>query len=134
MLYRTDISTGTAGEYKYLIVNIDESNARLCGGLPATAANRAGKEFATGEDYLRIEYRKLYLQGENADGKTVRRSIIACDPDDDLYSNGGTVNLGFMTDDDSLEVVACSVTGVVGEKRTLPFEGDSGLDDGTPAE
>lgn len=130
MLYRTDIPTGTEGEYKWRVLNIDESNAKLTGGLEATPGNEAGKEFCTDQDFSRMEERKLLLEGETAGGKTVRRSIIACDPGNALVASGGTTVVGVMVGNES-EAVTMYVSGVVGEKRTFRKTTDTGLDDTT---
>jgi len=130
MLYRTDIPASTEGEHKWRILNVDESNAKLTGGLEATPGNEAGKEFCTDQDFARMEERQLLLEGQTAAGKTVRRSLIACDPDNTLVANGGTTVVGVMVGNES-EAVTMFVSGVVGEKRTFRKTVDSGLDDTT---
>jgi len=129
MLYRTDIPDG-GGEFKYLILNIDEGNAELTGGLAATPGNLGSVTIATNRDYLNLTPRKLYLRGITADGKTVSRSIIACDPTNALVASGGSTVMAFFTATNTVENVTMFVSGVAGEKRTLVRTLDSGLDDG----
>lgn len=131
MLYETDIPDGADG-FKFLILNIDESNAKTLGALEATPGNQADKEFAVqGQDFLTIRPRYILLQGETSDGKTVRRRWPACDPNNTLVVNGGTTVQGVFTGPNTVEDVTFSVTGVVGEKRTLVAAQDTGLDDGS---
>lgn len=128
MLYKTDIPDSAGTGRKYRIVNVDESNAKLTGGLEATPGNESGLEFAGDQDYIRLELRRLLLEGTTAGGKTVRRSIVACDPDNTLVANGGSTVMGVMVNNSS-EDVTMYVSGVVGEKRTFRKNFDSGLDD-----
>lgn len=130
MLYITDIPNAAGDDKKRLILNVDESNAKLTGGVEYTPGNLGALELADATDYVRIEPRRLLLEGVTAGGKTVRRSIIACDPDNALVANGGTTVLGVMVGNES-EAVTFFVSGVVGEKRTIPKTTDTGLDDGT---
>lgn len=135
MLYRTDIPDDAGTGFKYLILKLDESNSKALGGEAATDANIAGKEFATqGTDYLKIEPRYVLLEGKTTGGVTVRRKWVAPDPTDDLYAEGGTVQGIVNVTATTIELVTFSVSGMVGEKRTVrrPLL-DSGLDDGTAA-
>ncbi len=134
-IYITDIADSAGTGKKVIVINGDESNARTTGGVAATTANTAGKEFASqGKDYLAITPRYILVQGINGAGEIVRRKLIAYDPDNTLFKTGGTVSLGVMTDGVTAESVTFSVTGVVGEKRTLvPALIDTGLTDGSAA-
>jgi hypothetical protein len=132
MLYETDIPASGDDEFKHLILNLDESNSKDVGMVEATTANQAGLEFAVqGQDYLNIRPRYILIQGVTTDGKTVRRRITAGDPSNPLVVNGGTLTQAVFTGPQTVESVVFSVTGVVGEKRTLVPADDTGLDDGT---
>jgi len=132
MLYVTDIISSDNTSYKRLILSVDESNAKLTGGVEATPANIAAVELAgIKQDFLNIQYRQLLLEGKTTDGKTVRRSIIACDPENTLVANGGTTVMKVFVGPNTVEDVTMFVSGVVGEKRTFIRTIDTGLDDGT---
>jgi hypothetical protein len=131
MLYRTDIPDSGDG-WKYMILNLDEGNSKTIGMEEATPATESGKEFVVqGKDFLTLTPRKLLLQGKTSDGKTVRRSWVAGDPENTLVVNGGTTVQGVFVAANTVENVTFAVTGVVGEKRTLRQTTDTGLDDGT---
>ena len=128
MLYTTDIVDG--GETKSIVLKLDESNAKLGGGVEATPANIAAATLAVATDYQRLEPRYMNLEGVTAGGKTVRRKVIVCDPANVLFNAGGTTVMGVMVGNVS-EAVTMNVTGTVGEKRTFFKTTDTGLDDGT---
>lgn len=131
MLYRTDIPDSGDG-WKYMILNLDEGNSKTIGMEEASPANEADKEFVIqGKDFLSLTPRKLLLQGTTSSGKTVRRSWVAGDPENTLVVNGGTTVQGVFVGANTVEDVTFTVTGVVGEKRTLRQTVDTGLDDGT---
>jgi hypothetical protein len=130
MLYITDIPNAAGDDKKRLILNVDESNAKLTGGLEYTPGNLGTLELASNKDFVRMDYRRLHLEGKTSGGKTVRRSIIACDPDNALVANGGTTVMGVMVGNES-EAVTMFVSGVTGESRTIPKTTDTGLDDTT---
>lgn len=130
MLYVSDIPDSAGTGKKRVILNIDESNAKLTGGVEYTPGNLGALELADNTDYIRLEPRKLHLEGTTAGGKKVRRSIIACDPANALVANGGTTVMGVMVGNES-EAVMMFVSGITGEKRTIPKTTDTGLDDGT---
>lgn len=129
MVYQTDISDG-AGGFLYDIINIDESNAKLCGGVEATPGNLAGKTLVNPTNGRIRKRRSLLLEGKTAGGAPVRRRIIVCDPAAALYVNGGTTVMGVMVGNSS-EAVTMFVSGTVGEARTFFKTTDSGLDDTT---
>lgn len=128
MLYLSDIFDGT--DRKSIILKLDESNAKLGGGLEATPGNIGAATMALQNDYQRIVPRYMLLEGVTAGGKPVRRKITVCDPENALFNNGGTTILGVMVNNVS-EAVTMTVTGTVGEARTFFKSVDSGLDDGT---
>lgn len=130
MLYTTDIEEG--GERKSIVLKLDESNAKLGGGVEATPANIAATTQAVSTDFQRLEPRYMNLEGVTAGGKTVRRKVIVCDPANVLFNQGGTTVMGVMVNNVS-EAVTMTVTGTVGEKRTFFKTTDTGLDDGSPA-
>lgn len=134
-IYITDIPNGVGDGNKIIVINGDESNAEATGGVAATSANLASREFASeGGDYIRLEPRYVLLQGQTVDGKIVRRKLTAYDPNNALFVDGGTVSMGVMTGADTSEAVTFSVTGMVGEKRTVvPALLDTGLTDGDAA-
>lgn len=129
MLYTSDIVTAES-ERKSLVLKLDESNAKLGGGVEATPANIAAVTLATAEDYQRLEPRYMLLEGVTTGNKPVRRKVVVCDPDNVLFNQGGTTILGVMVGNSS-EAVTMTVTGTVGEKRTFFKTVDTGLDDGT---
>jgi len=129
MLYTSDISDGAGGR-KSLVLKLDESNAKLGGGVEATPGNIGAVTLATANDYQRLEPRYMNLEGVTTGGKPVRRKIIVCDPENVLFNTGGTTILGVMVNNVS-EAVTFTVTGTVGEKRTFFKTVDTGLDDGT---
>jgi hypothetical protein len=132
MLYETDIPASTEGEYKWLVLNLDEGNSKTLGMQEATPGNLSGKEFAVqGSDFLYIRPRYVLLEGETSGGKTVRRKWVAGDPANTLVVNGGTTVQGVFVGPNTVEDVTFAVTGIVGEKRTLVASVDTGLDDGT---
>jgi hypothetical protein len=128
MLYTTDITDGT--DRKSIVLKLDESNAKLGGGVEATPANIAATTQASALDYQRLEPRYMLLEGVTAGGKPVRRKITVCDPDNALFNQGGTTVVGVMVNNVS-EAVTMTVTGTVGEKRTFFKTTDTGLDDGS---
>jgi hypothetical protein len=128
MLYTSDISDGT--DRKSIILKLDESNAKLGGGLEATPGNIGSATMALQNDYQRLVPRYMLLEGVTAAGKPVRRKITVCDPENVLFNNGGTTVLGVMVNNVS-EAVTMTITGTVGEQRTFFKSTDSGLDDGT---
>lgn len=133
LIYITDIPTEAGDELKVMIIDQDESNGKLTGGVEATPGNLSGAELAQeGQDYKYrgLRPRRLLLQGLTSGGRTVRRSIIANDPGNVLVRSGGTTVMGVMVGNES-EAVTMTVTGVVGERRTFPRSVDTGLDDGT---
>ena len=129
MIYATDISAG-AGEVKSIVLKLDESNAKLGGGVEATPANLAAITEAGASDFQRLEPRYMNLEGVTTGGKPVRRKVIVCDPENVLFNSGGTTVLGVMVGNSS-EAVTFTVTGTVGEKRTFFKTVDTGLDDGS---
>jgi hypothetical protein len=130
MLYTTDIVDGS--ENKSVVLKLDESNAKLGGGVEATPSNIAAATLAVATDYQRLEPRYMNLEGVTVGGKTVRRKVITCDPENVLFNAGGTTVMGVMVGNVS-EAVTMTVTGTVGEKRTFFKTADTGLDDGTAA-
>ena len=128
MIYTTDIEDG--GERKSIVLKLDESNAKLGGGVEATPANIAAVTLADALDYQRLEPRYMNLEGVTAGGKTVRRKVIVCDPANVLFNAGGTTVMGVMVNNVS-EAVTMTITGTVGEKRTFFKTTDTGLDDGS---
>jgi len=129
MLYTSDIINGES-ERKSIVLKLDESNAKLGGGVEATPANIASATLADSLDYQRLEPRYMLVEGVTTGGKPVRRKITVCDPGNVLFNQGGTTILGVMVGNSS-EAVTCTVTGTVGEKRTFFKTVDTGLDDGT---
>jgi len=117
---------------KYLVLSLDESNAELMGGVHFTDAAVAGIEPATARDYIRIEPRYVLVEGTTSGGKTVRRKLIAPDPENSYWVSGGSMQLSVSTGTTTNETVTFRVTGMVGEKRTVAptTASDSGLDDG----
>jgi len=128
MIYITDIFDGT--EAKSIVLKMDESNAKLGGGVEATPGNLSGIVLATASDYQRLVPRYLLLEGVTLGGKPVRRKVVVCDPTNGLFNDGGTTVMGVMVGNTS-EAVTMTVTGTVGEKRTFFKTVDTGLDDGT---
>lgn len=128
MLYTTDIVDGA--DNKSIVLKLDESNAKLGGGVEATPANIAAVVSAVATDFQRLEPRYMNLEGVTLGGKTVRRKVIVCSPDNVLFNAGGTTVLGVMINNVS-EAVTFTVTGTVGEKRTFFKTSDTGLDDGS---
>lgn len=128
MLYTTDIVSG--GDRKSIVLKLDESNAKLGGGVEATPSNIAATTQAVSTDYQRLEPRYMNLEGVTAGGKPVRRKVIVCDPANVLFNSGGTTVMGVMVNNSS-EAVTMLVTGTVGEKRTFFKTTDTGLDDGS---
>lgn len=131
-IYITDIPNAAGDGNKIIVINGDESNAEATGGVAATPSNLASREFASeGGDYIRLEPRYILLQGQTSGGRIVRRKIVAYDPENTLFVDGGTLSLGVMTGADTVEAVTFSVSGMVGEKRTVvPGLLDTGLNDG----
>lgn len=129
MLYTTDIVDPTDG-VKSIVLKLDESNAKLGGGVEATPGNIASATLADALDYQRLEPRYMLLEGETSGGRPVRRKVIVCDPENVLFNQGGTTVMGVMVGNSS-EAVTMTVTGTVGEKRTFFKTVDTGLDDGT---
>lgn len=130
MIYISDIVA--AGDRKIIVLKLDESNAKLGGGVEATPANIAAGVEAGSGDYQRLEPRYMNLEGVTSGGKPVRRKVITCAPDNVLFNEGGTTVMGVMVNNVS-EPVTMTVTGTVGEKRTFFKTTDTGLDDGTAA-
>jgi len=128
MLYTSDILDGT--DRKSIILKLDESNAKLGGGLEATPANIGSATMALQNDYQRLVPRYMLLEGVTVGGKPVRRKVTVCDPANVLFNDGGTTVLGVMVGNVS-EAVTMTVTGTIGEQRTFFKSADSGLDDGT---
>lgn len=128
MLYTTDIVDGA--ENKSIVLKLDESNAKLGGGVEATPANIAAVTLAVATDYQRLVARYMLLEGVTAGGKTVRRKVTVCDPANVLFNAGGTTVMGVMVGNVS-EAVTMTVTGTIGEQRTFFKTVDTGLDDGT---
>lgn len=129
MIYKTDIPNTAGDGTKILILDVDESNARLTGGVMATPGNIGDQEVAVrGKDFKRLRPRRLLLEGTTDGGRLVRRSIIACDYDNALVKGGGTTVMGVMVGNES-EPVTMVCSGVVGEKRTFLRSTDTGLDD-----
>ena len=128
MLYTTDITDGT--DRKSIVLKLDESNAKLGGGIEATPANIAAATLADALDYQRLVPRYMLLEGVTAGGKPVRRKVTVCDPENALFNNGGTTVIGVMVGNVS-EAVTMTVTGTVGENRTFFKTVDTGLDDGS---
>lgn len=128
MLYTSDIISG--GENLSLVLKLDESNAKLGGGVEATPANIAAVTLASALDYQRLVPRYMLLEGVTTGGKAVRRKVTVCDPANVLFNDGGTTVMGVMVGNTS-EAVTMTVTGTVGEQRTFFKTVDTGLDDGT---
>lgn len=128
MLYTTDINPD--GTDRSIVLRLDESNAKLGGGVEATPANIAAATLAVATDFQRLVPRYMLLEGLTSGGKTVRRRITTCDPDNVLFNNGGTTVMGVMVGNSS-EAVTMTITGTVGEQRTFFKTVDTGLDDGT---
>jgi hypothetical protein len=128
MLYTTDIVEG--GERKSIVLKLDESNAKLGGGVEATPANIAAGVLAVATDYQRLVPRYMLLEGVTTGGKPVRRKVAVCDPANVLFNEGGTTVMGVMVGNSS-EAVTMTVTGTVGETRTFFKTVDTGLDDGS---
>lgn len=128
MLYTSDIISG--GENLSIVLKLDESNAKLGGGLEATPANIAAATLASALDYQRLVPRYMLLEGVTAGNKPVRRKVTVCDPANVLFNNGGTTVMGVMVGNSS-EAVTMQITGTVGETRTFFKTVDSGLDDGS---
>lgn len=131
MLYTTDIVNAESAR-KSIVLKLDESNAKLGGGVEATPAAIANVTLADALDFQRLEPRFMQLEGVTAGGKPVRRKVTVCDPDNVLFNQGGTTVMGVMVGNSS-EAVTMTVTGTVGEKRTFFKTTDTGLDDTTPA-
>lgn len=130
MLYTSDIISG--GENLSIVLKLDESNAKLGGGVEATPANIAAATLASALDFQRLVPRYMLLEGVTAGGKSVRRKVTVCDPANVLFNDGGTTVMGVMVGNTS-EAVTMTVTGTVGESRTFFKTVDTGLDDGTAA-
>jgi hypothetical protein len=128
MLYTTDIVDGA--EVKSIVLKLDESNAKLGGGVEATPANIAAATMAVATDFQRLVPRYMLLEGVTAGGKTVRRKVTVCNPANVLFNDGGTTVVGVMVGNVS-EAVTMTVTGTIGEQRTFFKSVDTGLDDGT---
>lgn len=129
MLYETDIPDGASG-FLFDIINTDESNAKLTGGVEATPGNMGGKLFVSPTNGRIRKRRALLLEGKTADGKPVRRRVTVFDPSNALFVNGGTTVMGVMVGNAS-EAVTMFVSGTTGEARTFFKTTDSALDDGT---
>lgn len=129
MIYVSDIVDGES-ERKGIVLKLDESNAKLGGGVEATPSAIADANLANALDYQRLEPRYMLLEGVTTGGKPVRRKVTTCDPANVLFNQGGTTVMGVMVGNSS-EAVTMTVTGTVGEKRTFFKTADSGLDDGT---
>lgn len=130
MLYTTDITDGV--DRRSIVLKLDESNAKLGGGVEATPAAIGAAVLSIATDYQRLQPRYMLLEGVTAGGKTVRRKIVTCDPDNSLFNDGGTTVVGVMVGNVS-EAVTMTVTGTIGEQRTFFKTVDTGLDDGTAA-
>jgi hypothetical protein len=128
MLYITDITDGT--DRKSIVLKLDESNAKLGGGVEATPSNIAAATLADALDYQRLVPRYMLVEGVTTGGKPVRRKVTVCDPENVLFNSGGTTVMGVMVGNSS-EAVTMTVTGTVGETRTFFKTVDTGLDDGT---
>lgn len=128
MLYTSDIISG--GDNLSIVLKLDESNAKLGGGVEATPANIAAATLASALDYQRLVPRYMLLEGVTAGGKPVRRKVTVCDPANVLFNDGGTTVMGVMVGNTS-EAVTMQITGTVGETRTFFKTVDSGLDDGS---
>lgn len=128
MIYISDITEGA--DRKSVVLKLDESNAKLGGGVEATPANIAASTLADSLDYQRLQPRYMLLEGVTAGGKPVRRKVTVCNPDNVLFNQGGTTVMGVMVGNTS-EAVTMTITGTIGEQRTFFKTVDTGLDDGT---
>lgn len=93
-----------------VIIQMDASNAAAVNNDAATAATEPSADAA--EALALREYR--YILAESATGE--RRKIIVCDPEEPLYTAGGTVNLQVV----GAAPAAFRITGTVGEKKSFP--------------
>ena len=129
MVYTSDIGDGDGG-VKSLILKLDESNAKLGGGVEATPGNLSGLTLADASDYQTFRPRYMLLEGVTSGNRPVKRKVVVCDPDNALFNSGGTTVMGVMVNNVS-EAVTMTVTGNVGERRTFFKTVDTGLDDGS---
>lgn len=129
-VYRSDI-LDDSDERKYLVLTLDESNAEAMEGVHYTASAVSGLEAVDASDAIRVEPRYVLFEGKTAAGKIVRRKLVAPNPDADYWVEGGNLSMYVSTGITTGETVVFSVTGMVGEKRTVAPDTatDSGLDD-----
>jgi len=131
-LYQEDSPDGTtAGRIK--LVNLDESNQRGLGEIPATPAS------ATAAGVSRVERlsgreRYILLQGRTTSGTVVTRKIIVSNPINVFFLQGGNLILPVLTgaSNSVIENVSFAITQSVGEVRKFALlTADSGLTDGS---
>jgi len=131
-IYRANPTAALGGGVPKL-VNLDESNQRQIGALPATPAT------ATAAGVSKISKldgseRYILLKGKTAAGLVVTRKIIIGNELNSFFLSGGNVTLPILTDgtNSTVENVSFQVTLAVGERRSFPtLTADTGLDDGT---
>lgn len=131
-LYKTDIGTGTANEFKWLILKRDESSSEQTGGLQDTTANRTGKVFAVaGVDFLKIIPRYVLAEGKLTDGTIIRRKFTVFDTSNAVWLGTGDVVDQVATGGDTSQTVTFKPVFLSGEKRSLAAPGtDTGQTDG----
>jgi len=131
-IYQEDSPDGTtAGRVK--LVNLDESNQRALGELPATPATATAAGLRKVEKMSGRE-RYIILQAVIGAGITVSRKIIVSNPINPFFLAGGNVTLPVLigASNNSIENVVFTVTQSVGEVRKFALlTGDSGLNDGS---
>jgi len=131
-IYRSNPTTAL-GSGLAKLVNLDESNQRQIGALPATPAT------ATAAGVSKISKldgseRYILLKGKTQFGQIVTRKIIVGNELNSFFVAGGTITLPILTDgtNSTVENVPFQVTLAVGERRSFPsLTADTGLDDGT---
>lgn len=107
----------TMDDGKTVAKNVDESNSEALGFTNFTGAASVTAT-ATAAAGLR---RMRYVNAVNVTDTTQKRRFWVGKPDNTNYVNGGQF---------TVDSVQWEVTGAVGERKTLPFVGDTGLTDG----
>lgn len=113
------------------IVNLDESNTRALGYIPATNLEVDALGIPRKISKLTGGERYILLTGVTTGGKPVRRKVIVPTNNNTFFLDGGGFNLNAEVGN-ALETIAMQVTAAVGEKKRFALLGtDTGLDDGT---
>lgn len=123
-LYETDPQPGGGQPNTYLIT-ADESNMLLLGYQPSSGpANPI-------PTVLRIRPRYILLVGRTADDQPLTRRWPVLDIDNQLFQQGGILNIPVLVNG-ALANVTFRVSGSVGESKTFVQAAfDTGQDDGT---